>query len=220
MNAAEMSALVRERRTVKAYRADQSLSAAQQQALLDVLRYSPSSVNGQPWQFVIAASAESKARIAKSTQGAFAYNAPKLLNAAMVVVFCARTDLDDSHLSAVLAQEVADGRHADAQAAARQDHTRRGYVSLHREVLQDLPEWTARQAYLALGGLLFAAAAMQIGATPIEGFDAAVLDNELDLAQQQLRSTVLCALGERGADDFNAALPKSRLPEGLVLKML
>jgi len=119
-----------------------------------------------------------------------------------------------------LAQEVADGRHADAQAAARQDHTRRGYVSLHRETLQDLPEWTARQAYIALGGLLFAATAMQIGATPIEGFDTALLDNELDLAQQQLRSTVLCALGERGEEDFNAALPKSRLTSTRVFRFI
>jgi nitroreductase / dihydropteridine reductase len=220
MNAAEVSALMRERRTVKAYRAEQSLSAEQQQALLDVMRYSPSSVNSQPWQFVIATSPEAKARIATSTQGAFAYNAPKLLNAAMVVVFCARTELDDTHLAAVLAQEVEDGRHADAQAAARQDQSRRGYVELHRTALRDLPEWTTRQTYLALGSLLFAAATMRIGATPIEGFDSTALDSELNLAPQQLRSVVLCALGERSEEDFNAVLPKSRLHEGHVLRRL
>ncbi|MGL4409959.1 MAG: NAD(P)H nitroreductase, partial [Zoogloea sp.] len=61
---------------------------------------------------------------------------------------------------------------------------------------------------------------LDIDATPIEGFDAALLDAELGLAEQGLKSVVLVALGYRSEDDFNAKLPKSRLPAAAVITEL
>ena len=52
-----------------------------------------------------------------------------------------------------------------------------------------------------------------IDACPMEGFDAAVLDETLGLAAQGFAAQVIVALGYRSAGDFNAAAPKSRLPE-------
>lgn len=54
----------------------------------------------------------------------------------------------------------------------------------------------------------------------MEGFDAAILDAELGLAEQGLTSLVLVALGYRGEGDFNAKLPKSRLPEAALFTSL
>jgi nitroreductase len=56
-------------------------------ALLEQLRHSPSSVNSQPWHFIVADTDEGKARLAKSTEVGFAYNTPKILNASHVIVF-------------------------------------------------------------------------------------------------------------------------------------
>ncbi|HBS62068.1 MAG TPA: NAD(P)H nitroreductase, partial [Stenotrophomonas sp.] len=36
--------------------------------LLEVLHHAPSSVNAQPWHFLVAGSAEARARIARATQ--------------------------------------------------------------------------------------------------------------------------------------------------------
>ena len=69
-----------------------------------------------------------------------------------------------------------------------------------------------RQVYLAVGGLLFGAAALGLDACPMEGFDADLLDAELGLRERGLAAIALVALGGRGPDDWNAALPKSRLP--------
>jgi len=69
-----------------------------------------------------------------------------------------------------------------------------------------------KQVYLALGGLLLGAAALGLDACPMEGFDADVLAGELGLGAQGWRPLALVALGFRSADDWNAALPKSRLP--------
>jgi nitroreductase/dihydropteridine reductase len=199
------------RYTTKAYDPSKLIDVALLEQLQTLLRFAPSSVNSQPWHFVFAASDEARARIARATTGPYSGNEAKVLNASHVVVLCARTELDDAHLARVLEQEERDGRFMTAEAKTMQTRGRGFYVNLHRE-RQDMRQWMEKQVYLALGALLFGAAALEIDATPIEGFDCAVLDDALGLRERGLRSVVLAALGYRSEEDFNAALPKSRLP--------
>ena len=67
---------------------------------------------------------------------------------------------------------------------------------------------------------LLGAAALGVDATPMEGFDAVALDAELGLRERGFTSVVLVALGHRSEKDFNAALPKSRLPAEQVISVL
>lgn len=213
-------ALAKRRYTTKAYDAARRIPQATVDALLEQLRHSPSSVNSQPWHFVVADSPEGKARLAKAADGRFAYNSPKILDASHVIVFCTRTDMTEAHLNAVLEQEQADGRFRDEQARAGQDASRRGYVNLHRFDQKDLQHWMEKQTYLALGTALLGAAAHGLDATPIEGFDSKVLDAELGLREQGFTSVVVLALGYRSEQDFNAGLNKSRLPASTVFTFL
>ncbi len=212
--------LAKRRYTTKAYDAARKIPQATIDALLEQLRHSPSSVNSQPWHFVVADSAEGKARLAKATEGGFAYNTAKILDASHVIVFCTRTDMTEAHLDAVLEQEQADGRFRDQQARAGQDQTRRGYANLHRYDLKDLQHWMEKQTYLALGSALLGAAAHGLDATPIEGFDSKVMDAELGLREQGFSSVVVLSLGYRSEADFNAGLNKSRLPAKSVFTFL
>ena len=102
--------IARARHTTKVFDAERRISDQQIEDLLEALRFSPSSVNSQPWHFVLAATPEGKARIAKAMPGNYAYNAPKVRDASHVIVLCARVSLDRIHLDAVLDQEDADGR--------------------------------------------------------------------------------------------------------------
>ena len=188
--------------------------------VLALLRNSPSSVNSQPWHFIIAASAAAKARLARASPPPFAYNGPKILDASHVVVLCARTDLDAAQLDALLAQETRDGRYPDAAAQEAYRHSRAAYVELHRAHRRDLPYWLEKQVYLALGILLLGAAALGLDACPMEGFDAAALDAEFGLPDRGLKSVVLVALGTRSPADWNAQLPKSRLPAESLFTLL
>ncbi|PJZ03979.1 oxygen-insensitive NAD(P)H nitroreductase [Pantoea rodasii] len=203
---------VARRHTVKAFASGKSLPQEEIETLLNVLRNSPSSVNSQPWHFVVASTPAGREQIAQSTTGAFVYNGPKVLNASHVIALCMRTDLDDAHLQNVLAQEEQDGRFAKPEGKAGQDKSRRGYVDMHRYEQRDIPQWMEKQVYLALGGLLLGAAMLGIDATPMEGFDSRALDQALGLREKGLTSVVLVSLGYRSDEDFNAALPKSRLP--------
>ena len=217
----DISRIALSRHTCKAYDPSKKISAEKIKQLKTLLRFSPSSVNSQPWHFFIAGSEEGKARVAKAAaQGAYASNGPKILNASHVVVFCARTTLDEAHVASILAQEDKDGRYPTPEGKAMQNKGRNYYVNLHRFDYKDTQHWMEKQVYLALGTLLLGAATLEIDATPIEGFDMRILNEELGLREQGLTSVVLVALGYRSDDDFNAKLPKSRFPAEEVISEL
>ena len=218
----DIARIAQTRHTCKAYDASRKIPAEQVEQLKTLLRYAPSSVNSQPWHFFIADTDAGKARIAKSTpEGSpYAANLPKVKNASHIVALCARTNVDDAHIAALLAQEEKDGRFPTPEGKEMQNKGRNFYVGLHRNNPQDMEAWTQKQVYLALGTLLFGAGALGIDATPIEGFDPKLLDEELVLNEKGLKSVVLVALGYRSAEDFNAKLPKSRLAAEQVLTAL
>lgn len=218
----DIARIARTRHTCKAYDPSRKIPADQIEQLKTLLRFAPSSVNSQPWHFFIAETDAGKARIANSTpEGSpYAANLPKVKNASHVVALCARTNVDDAHIAALLAQEEADGRFPTPEGKEMQNKGRNFYVGLHRANPADMQAWTQKQVYLALGTLLFGAGALGIDATPIEGFDPKLLDEELGLAEKGLQSVVLVALGYRSEQDFNAKLPKSRLPAESVITEL
>ena len=215
-----LSKLATTRRTAKAFDPAKPIPEEIFGELLVWLRHSPSSVNSQPWHFVVARDAQGRERIARAAQGPHAYNAPKIAQASHVVVFCVRTDLDAAHLAALLAQEERDGRYPAPEAKEAYRKSREAYANLHRSGKNDLRPWMEKQVYLALGGLLLGAAALGLDACPMEGFDAELLDQELGLGARGLAGVALVALGTRGAGDWNAALPKSRLPAEAVFTFL
>lgn len=208
------------RYTTKAFDPARKLGAEEIARIEELLRLSPSSTNAQPWHFFIAGTQEGRERIAKATAGAYAFNTGKLLDASHVVVFCSRTAVDETYLQTLLDQETHDGRFATPDARAGQHKGRSHFVNMHRFEQRDATHWADKQVYLALGTLLLGAAALGIDACPMEGFDQKILDEELGLRARGLVSTVIVSLGHRASTDFNASLPKSRLPAESVISRL
>ncbi len=205
--------VLKTRHTAKAYDATRHLPDDVAAQLLASLRYSPSSVNSQPWHFIVADDAAGKARVAKAAVGPYAYNAPKITDASHVVILCARNTLPAGHLQSLLDQEQADGRFINDAAREGQAKVRGGYVAQHEQDGTVIP-WAQKQTYIAQGFLLLSAGLLGVDATPMEGFDAALLDAEFGLKAQGLTPVVIVSLGYHHADaDFNAKLPKSRLSD-------
>lgn len=200
------------RYSTKAFDPSKKLTAEQAEHLKTLLRYSPSSTNSQPWHFIVASTEEGKARVAKSAAGTYVFNERKMRDASHVVVFCAKTAMDDAWLERVVNQEEADGRFATPEAKAANHKGRTFFADMHRKDLQDDHHWMAKQVYLNVGNFLLGVAAMGLDAVPIEGFDAAILDEEFGLRDQGYTSLVVLPVGQHSVEDFNAALPKSRLP--------
>jgi nitroreductase/dihydropteridine reductase len=211
-NTMDIVASARQRYTVKSYDRERKVPDDVIAQLRELLRLAPSSVNSQPWHFVVAATAEGKERIAKATEPNYQYNAAKIRDASHVIVLATRVAPDDAHNAAVLAQEERDGRFVNDAAKTAQQGGRAAFTDLHRYGQKDVQHWYEKQTYLALGTLLQGAALLGIGATPMEGFDADVLDKELGLREKGFSATVIVSLGYSSGEDFNAKLPKSRLP--------
>lgn len=201
------------RYATKEYDSAQSIAPDDLQKVRELLQFSPSSTNVQPWHFILATTPEGKQRVAKGTEGGYAFNTPKILDAGAAVVFAARTELSDDFLARILEVEAEDGRFAaDPEAIAKQtDEVRKIFVNLNREA-GILPEWNARQTYLNVGQFMLGAAALGLDTTPMEGIDCDALDAEFGFAEKGLRALCIVSLGYRKDSDFNAALPKSRLP--------
>ncbi len=206
-----------QRYSTKAFDASKKLTADEAEKIKTLLRYSPSSTNSQPWHFIVASTEEGKARVAKSAAGGYVFNERKMLDASHVVVFCAKTAMDDAWLEKVVDQEDADGRFATPEAKAANHKGRTFFADLHRKDRQDDHEWMARQVYLNVGNFLLGVGAMGLDAVPIEGFDADVLDAEFGLKEKGFTSLVVVPVGHHSVEDFNKALPKSRLPEATVV---
>ncbi len=200
--------IVRSRYTTKHYDPSKPLSDDEVAQLLEVLRMSPSSVNSQPWHFFVARTPQAKAKL---LPGILDFNQSRVTDADFVVVIAARDTYSDQEFEAVLARETHDGRYPNDELRLQQDKGRRYFVGLHAKSADELFEWSARQAYIALGFVLYAAAQMGIDTTSLEGLDYAKLDEILGLKGKGLRTAVAVSFGHRSANDGNATRPKSRL---------
>lgn len=210
----------RKRHTAKAFDPSRKISEENVEKIRQLLRFSPSSTNAQPWHFILAGTDEGKARIAKATERLYPFNKPSILNASHVVVFASRLEMTEEFLLKVLAQEEADGRFdGDKETRKAQMHAGRSlFVNLHKQDMKDVQHWMDKQVYLNLGQFLLGVATLGIDATPMEGIETAVLDKEFGLREMGYSSLVVVPLGYHDPEaDYNATLPKSRLPYSEIL---
>lgn len=72
--------------------------------------------------------------------------------------------------------------------------------------------WAKHQAYIALGMVMSACAALKIDSCPMEGFIPSEVDSLLDLEVKGLKSCLLLPVGYRAKDDMFATMEKVRKP--------
>ncbi|QTP57968.1 NAD(P)H-dependent oxidoreductase [Billgrantia antri] len=173
--------------------------------ILEAARLAPSSYGLQPYSVLVVEDPALRERIRHA-----ACDQPQVSECSHLLIFAAWTEVDGRHVDELIALTAA-ARDLDPKELE-------GYrQSLHAAIAGFTPEekqpWAARQAYIALGTALTAAAAERIDASPMEGFDPPALDDLLGLEERGLRSVVLLALGYRDmAEDRLAGLAKVRWP--------
>lgn len=209
----------RTRHTTKAYDSSKTIPDEIAAKLKELLKWSPSSTNLQPWHFIIASTPEGKARIAKSTDEKFPFNSASIHNASHVVVFASKLAVDDDYFKRILDQEETDGRfdaesdELSAERKGQMDGARKMFFNIHQEDMKDAQHWMDKQVYLNLGQFMLGAAALGLDTTPMEGIDTAALDEEFGLREKGYNSLALVCVGySHPENDYNANLPKSRLP--------
>jgi nitroreductase/dihydropteridine reductase len=200
------------RYSTKSFNSEKKIPELIWKDLAEAVRLTPSSINVQPWRLVVAQDEKGKERMLKGTQGDYSFNAGKIKSSSHTMLFCCKTSLDQDYKNHLLAQEEKDGRFKNEDIKEKTKGARDQFVGVH-EKSGDLTEWMEKQVYISIGTALLAAGAIGIDAVPMEGLDAEVLDKEFSLTEKGLKAVCFVCFGYRAEDDFNASLPKSRLPD-------
>jgi len=172
--------------------------------ILEAINLSASSCGLQSYRVFVVSNLEIQKKL-----GADSYNG-QISSCSHLLVFAAFTDMSSSYIDNYMAMtEKQRGLDTGALSGFRNGlHSYFSTINAEQKAL-----WAAKQAYIALGTALIAAAELKVDATPIEGFNAATIDEVLGLKEKGLHSTVILALGYRDSEkDYMAATKKVRLP--------
>lgn len=206
------------RHACKEFISGQKISDEDVKFLLDTISLSPSSFGLQPYDVFVLSNQELLKELHPHMWGA----QKQLFSASHVLMFAARKDVtvDDEYFHYVM-RDV-------QQAPTEVIDLYTGLVKEHqlREIkISDssryLLEWAAKQAYIALGNVMTAAAMIGVDSCPVEGFISDEVNQILSRHQvfdsQKYQASVFCFLGYRLNEP---ARPKARRPLDNLVKYI
>lgn len=193
------------RYATKVFDTTKKLTEEQLQLLKEAIQLAPSSYGLQPYQVLIVSNPEIKEKLKEA-----AFGQAQLTDASHIFVFARTHNFTEKHVDEYAAN-IAETRGIDIAAIKGFVDVMKGTVNSRSE--DELANWNARQAYIALGVLLETAALHEIDACPMEGFNNAHFDGILGLADRNLTSVVIASVGFRSSEDDYQKLKKVRKSE-------
>jgi nitroreductase / dihydropteridine reductase len=166
-------------------------------ALLDIIRYSPSAFNLQPWKIKIVSASKIKKNLLPHTN-----NQPQVTTCSHLFVFCANTEME-------LLVDRAVGGLAKSGLPVEMVNQ---YAAMIKAYIGSMnPEqrmaFAREQIHIALGNAVNGAKSLGIDSCPMGGFDPVAYAEVLFLPEEYI-PVVLCAVGYAA----DKPLPKWRLP--------
>ena len=191
----------------------QKVPAEKLEAILEATRLSASSMGLQPYTLLVIENEEVKKQIQP-----VAYNQPQITEASHLLVFAAWENVTEQHVEDYI-NNIAATRGVTLESLEGFKASLMNIV--HGRTPEQKHEWAARQAYIAFGTAITAAALEAVDATPMEGFNPAGVDQILGLKEKGLRSVTILALGYRDTDkDYLVDAKKvRRSKDELILKV-
>jgi len=190
------------RYATKKFDGAKEVSADDLNYILEAGNLAATSYGLQPFKIVVVTDKEKKQALMGE-----AYNQGHVGENSALIVLAARTDVDAEYI---------------AEYTARIERTRglpAGAVDSYKDMmvghLTNLTEadrlvWAQKQAYIALGTMMVAAAEKEVDHCPMEGFDPAGFNEVLGLAAHNLHATVILPIGYRSAEDETQNYAKVR----------
>lgn len=178
------------------------VSQAKIDTVLEAIRLAPTSLGLQPFKVI---EVEDKALREKIYTAAC--QQPQIKEASHLLIFAAYTKITSEDVTSYI-DLIAKTRNVPVEALS-------DFHTMISSAISGSDErnfaWAARQAYIAFGVGVVAAASEKIDATPMEGFSADALDSLLGLDKQNLSAVTILALGYRDeATDYLVNAKKVR----------
>ncbi len=202
---------LRWRYATKKFDATKKLTKAQVDELLESLRLTPSSFGLQPFKFLLIENSALRKKIREH-----AWNQTQVTDASHLIAICSYKIIDQAFVDRNL-DLISKIRGVLVESLKGYRDRIGGY--LLKSTPEKASEWAREQGYIALGCVLSACAAMEIDSCPIGGFDAALVDQDLDLAKDNLTIVALVPVGFRAADDAFASMKKVRFPTEEIIEI-
>ncbi|EHS49083.1 nitroreductase [Rhizobium sp. PDO1-076] len=174
--------------------------------IVEAARLAPTSSGLQPFEVIVVTNPEVRAKIQE-----IGWNQSQITEGSHLLVFAAWDNYTTDRINGMF-DLVNDER----------GFKNEGWENYRQMILNLYPgrdpevnfQHAARQAYIGFGMSVAAAAFEGVDATPMEGFDAAKLDEILGLREKGLRSVTILPLGYRADEgDWLVNLKKVRRPK-------
>jgi nitroreductase/dihydropteridine reductase len=178
-------------------------------AIIEAIRMAPTSSGTQPFELIVVTKPEVLSDICVAASGQ-----AQITDGSHLLVFAAWDNYTEQRIDEVVSLNTQERGDLDL-IHAYYDNLKANYLPRDAEVNY---AHAARQAYIALGIGMVAAAEQEVDCTPMEGFDPAQVDEILGLKQRGLRSVVLLPLGYRDASaDWLLGMKKVRKPSNTLV---
>ncbi|MFD0701239.1 nitroreductase family protein [Myroides pelagicus] len=201
------------RYATKRYNSQVKLADDKVMQIVEAARLAPTSSGLQPVEMILI-----KNQTLKEELVPIAMNQPQVKECSHLLVFAAWDTYTEERIDRVFSnmeqiRELATGEMSDYRDSLKAHF---GAMTAEKQF-----EHAARQAYIALGLAIAAAAELKIDSSPMEGFHNNQLDEVLGLSARGLKSVTLLALGHRDHEnDWLAPMKKVRLETEEVLTII
>ena len=193
------------RYATKVFDATKKIAPEVWSALEQALILTPTSYGLQPYRFLIVQDPAKRAELLPHS-----WKQRQVVDCSHYIVFTARTEMKEADVDRLI-RRITEVRGMPAAAlACYRDMMLSDVVNGPRG--KAAHEWAARQAYIALGNAMTAAALLGVDACPMEGINPVEYDRILGLDGSGYKTVVALATGYRAADDKYASLAKVRYP--------
>lgn len=149
--------------------------------LEDLIRYSASSFNLQPWKFVVVKEKKTKEKLAPA-----AWNQPQVTTCSHLIVMCADTNVEPN-IAKLEKKLLASGAPKESVA---------GLVSMMTDFVKGMPPeqklvWAQKQVYIAMSNAINGAKALGLDSCPMEGFNPTEFAKVLGLPKHLVPTVVV-----------------------------
>lgn len=192
------------RYATKTFDASKKISTEDLDTLKKAIQLTASSYGLQPYTIFIVEDPETRKKLLEAS-----YGQPQITEASQIVVFANMTTFDDTLVDDYITNA------SETRGIAKS--SLQDYANTMKSTLSSLSpteksNWTAKQAYIALGNLLSAAATLRIDACPMEGLQSDQYNEILGLNSLNLNAAVIATIGYRSSEDDTQHYAKVRKP--------
>lgn len=181
--------------------------------ILESIRLTATSNGLQPFTVLVIEDEELRKKLLPA-----AFNQPQLVEGSHLLIFAAWKEISAEKIDRYFEQVVKERNLKPEDLAQYATFLKNNFSAQTQEQQFN---WASKQAYIALGTAMVAAAEEKVDSTPMEGFNPAEVDAILGLTEKGLGAAALLALGYRDASKDHMANSKKvrRAKEELFIKL-